>query len=96
MSVLELIPFAFDEQNYEVRVERLASEIKVRVYVAGKPANPWSYSVDLSVADDFALEYGEPAWKHLVEVAMHDVVSRKLDKLLANLKEEQNQQPKNP
>ncbi len=96
MSIPKSIPFTFEEQNYEVRVESLASEIKVRVYLDGKPANPWSYSVDYPVADDFAFEYGEDSWTYLVEVAMNDVISRKLEKLLANLKEEQDQQPKNP
>ncbi len=50
MDVLTTIRFKFDGKDYEIRVGRFPGEIKVRVFLNDKPANPWTYSCSYETA----------------------------------------------
>jgi hypothetical protein len=72
--------FTFEGREYEVRVAHNGGTAIVRVFAGGKPANGYSYQVDLDTRMDFQHQYGAPVIAHLADTAKNDVIERMWDK----------------
>lgn len=85
-------PFIFKNENYEIRVFSDGWHIKVQAFKGDRPANGYSYFVDLPTAFDLEKLQGISAIEALVSSAKGDVESeawKKVEDHLASLSKEE-------
>ena len=82
---MQVIPFSFEDKEYEVRVVSDGATIHVRVFHEDKPANGYSYQVDIFTAFDLNKLMGFDAIKDLVESAKEDVRKKRYERLLKSM-----------
>ena len=86
MHSFEVIPFSFEGREYEIRVVSDGATIHVRAFHKGKPANGYSYQVDLMTAFDLKKLMVCDAIKELVDSAKNDVTERRWERLIEAMK----------
>ena len=79
--------FTAHGKDYEIRARCTGSNLEIRAYHDGKPANGYSYHVTLDVAHDLNVLAGQDAVKELAAAAKSDVEEKRYEKLLHALKD---------
>jgi len=85
-TIVERHPFEAHGKTYEVRITLDGADLCVRAYQSGRPANGYSYHVDLETGHDFKLLKGKDAVNELVRMAKEDVIQKRYERLLALLR----------
>src|SRR5713226_6728007 len=90
MELLKTEAFTFEERQYEIHLYGNAWDFTVHVYLDGKPANGYSYSVSLPTAMDLRIARDLDAVRVLIDDAKRDIENKAWEKYveayIANLK----------
>lgn len=86
MDIYKRVPFEFEGEKYEILVFREENGYRVRAFSDNKPVNPWVYFVDYETNMDFTWRIGESACDHLIAQAKSDIIEKRLDKLIDQVK----------
>ena len=80
--------FGFDGKKYEVRIASDGHTTRIRTFLNGKPANGYTYSVDLITASEIkeSLLSVDPV-EELVKTAISDVKEKTWDRYLEAVKQ---------
>jgi hypothetical protein len=87
MNGTEVIPYDFEDQQYEIRVVSDGATIYVRAFLDGKPANGYDYRVNIMTKFDLKRAMGVDAVMDLVESAKEDIKLKRWEHLLKAMKE---------
>jgi hypothetical protein len=85
-SELPCVFFLREGKRYEIRAAFDGLSLSVRAFLAGKPANGFTYCVDLPVAVEFRLLIGSSAYEALVESARRDIVDGSWERIQTSFK----------
>jgi len=80
MKLNKKIPFEHEGKDWEIRIFSDGWKFKVKAYIDGRPANGYSYSVEMPTAFDLQTVTGTDAIQTLVDIAKEDVVRNKWEK----------------
>ena len=82
MTGIEVIPFSFEGKDYQVRVVYDGATIYVRAFCGHRPANGYSYQVNIMKALDLKKLIGLDAIKEFIKSAQDDVKEKRWERLL--------------
>ena len=83
MQTFQTIPFEHKGKKYEIRVMTDGATLYCRAFRDGKPANGYSYRVDIMTSHDLKMLRGMDALSEITAHAKEDVVQERWEKLLA-------------
>lgn len=77
MSYYEVIPFENEGKEYEIRVASDGATIHIRAFYQGKPANGYSYQVDVMKYFDLKKLIGFDAIRDFINSAKEDIHTKR-------------------
>ncbi len=78
MQKIETLLFQWQDKDYEIRIVFDGSSLVVRAYHDGKPANGFSYRVDMTTASDLKKLIGLESIGELIKPARDDVIENRV------------------
>ncbi len=82
MKLNHTIPFEFEGKSYEIRIYSKGWKFNIRAYLDDRPANGYSYTVDLPTSFDIKNIMNIDAIQELVKLAKKDIENKKWEKLV--------------
>ena len=82
MTGNETVTFQNDGKDYEIRITSDGFTTRIRVFLDGKPANGYTYSVDSVTAFDLRRVLGVKAIDDLIETAKNDIINKNWERFL--------------
>lgn len=82
MQTFQTVLFEHKGKKYEIRVTTDGATLYCRAFRDGKPANGYSYRVDIMTSHDLTMLRGMDALSEITAHAKEDVVQERWEKLL--------------
>lgn len=82
MSYYEVIPFECEDKEYEIRIASDGATIHIRAFYQNKPANGYSYQVDIMKHFDLRRLMGFDAIKDFINSAKEDISTKRWERFL--------------
>ena len=89
MKLMKKIPFAFEENSYEIRILFGNNTITIAAFYQNHPANCYRHSIKMLKHFDPEKIVETEAVKELVEISRNDIIEKKQEKLMKVFENEQ-------
>lgn len=82
MTEIERLPFSFEGKAYEIRVVSDGNTVRISAYHGDRPANGYTYEIEIINAIDFKQQIGLDAIQKFIHLAQDDVMQKRWEKYL--------------